>query len=110
MAIEMKIELSASSFPGQMRRPNPKAMLWGSCSGLSPKKRSGLNSDGFLKAFGSCVNHLHVMYRSALHCEGEKRLSVPYVWQYNGSLWYEVPVECAVLRGSVWDTYHEDSQ
>lgn len=72
MAIEMKIELSASSFPGQMRRPNPKAMLWGSCSGLSPKKRSGLNSDGFLKAFGSCVNHLHVMYRSALHCEGEK--------------------------------------
>lgn len=50
------------------------------------------------------------MYRLALHCEGEKRLSVPYVWQYNGSLWYEVPVECAVLRGSVWDTYHEDSQ
>lgn len=41
---------------------------------------------------------------------GENGLSVPYVWQYNGSLWYEVPVECAVLRGSVWDTYHEDSQ
>lgn len=39
-----------------------------------------------------------------------KKLSVPYVWQYNGSLWYEVPVECAVLRRSVRNTYHEDIQ
>lgn len=48
IAMVMNSDASASSFPGQIRRPNPNAMLCGSNSGLSPKKRSGLKSSGFL--------------------------------------------------------------
>lgn len=48
IAMVMNNDASASSFPGHMRRPNPNAMLCGSNSGLSPRKRSGLKSSGFL--------------------------------------------------------------
>lgn len=60
MAMVMNSDASASSLPGQMRRPNPNAMLCGSNSGLSPRKRSGLKSSGFLYALGSCENHLQI--------------------------------------------------
>lgn len=65
---------SASTRPGQARRPKPNEIVCGSGSGSrpsKPRKRSGLKVIGSWNVFGSCVKLLLTVLESGIQRKTE---------------------------------------